>query len=76
MVENPLWKRALLPLLACRFTNRSTVWAENEPKHRRIFRNSVRLFFAQLSDLQTIEWPTVTGTVAKWDWIVLEEAQQ
>ena len=33
------------------------------------------IVFAQLSDLQTTEWPTVTGIVAKWAWIGLEEAQ-
>ena len=32
--------------------------------------------FVQLSDLQTREWPRVTGTVAKWAWIFLKEAQQ
>ena len=33
------------------------------------------VIFAQLSDLQTTEWSTVTGTMEKWDWVGLEEAQ-
>ena len=32
--------------------------------------------FAQLNDLQLTEWPTVTGTMEKWAWIGVEEAQQ